>query len=233
MKYLFTLFSLGIAITASGQEGYLINLKGDSIFGKIDVYRATYYDGVNVKNETGKQEFKAFQIQSLKIGSDVYEPVNYRNRKVIGKVLSKGALSYYEVSPTEGAMFSERIIYKNGEALLHTSLGFRKRMVPYLSDCETVASKIQDKELGFADIEEIMRLYNQCDLVAAVEEKEDTSDSVNNEDLANFSQLLLDITTKLKNGEEVPNYMIEALSKYSEISIDDQVDDLLRSLKKN
>lgn len=229
MKYFFTLLLIGTATLVSGQNDYLINLKGDSIFGKIDIYRDTYYDGINVKTSEGKKVFKAFQIKEAKVDSDLYEPINYRNRKVIGKVLAKGRLSYYAVIPEDQVVFADRILYKEDQSFLLASISFRKRIAEFVSDCDDLFQRIKNKELGYADIDEIVRIYNND----CMETKVIANDVPDNTELISFAQLLLDITSKIDKDEEVPNYMIDALSKYSEMSLDDQVEELLKSLKKN
>ncbi|WP_462251878.1 hypothetical protein [Ekhidna sp.] len=229
MKFLLSLLFVGIVYTASAQNEYLVTLNGDTITGKIEIYRDSHYDGIDIKNDEGKKTYKAFQVQSLAIDSEIYEPINYRNRKAIGKVISKGNLTYYLAIPENETTFKDRIFYKDGNAFQISAINFKKRAAEFLNDCPEVSAKIENKELKFGDLDQIVAQYNECE----DSQPESVSNNISSNDLANFAQLLLDISSKVENGEDVPSYMIKALEEYSQTSLDQQVQSLLSELKKN
>lgn len=219
-------------LTASlvkAQNGYLVTLEGDSIFGEVNFARATYYDEVKIKHQNGNKTYKALIVKCVVKDGEIYEPINYNNRRTIAKLLTKGTLSYYAIRPESKVQYTDRVLYKDGEALPLSSIGFRGNAINFLSDCQTLKFKLEERELGFTDIDEIINIYN-----SSCGKDEETPVIVTDyKRLIDFSQLLFDITTKLENGENVPDYMIDALDNYSDISIDSEVKGLLVELKKN
>ncbi|WP_421764518.1 hypothetical protein [Ekhidna sp.] len=229
MKHLLIVLMISLATIVQAQNGYLVTLEADSIFGEISILRATNFDEVKIKHANGKQEFKAFKIKMVVKDGETFEPINYANRKTIAKVLAKGTLSYYAVRPENKVQYTERVLYKDDQSLPISSIGFRANAIEFLSDCQTVAFKLEEKELGFTNIEDIVRIYNS----SCGSDKETSTIANHYKELINFSQLLFDITSKIENGERVPKYMTEALEKYSDISVDEKVKGLLSALKED
>lgn len=229
MRQLLTGLLFIVTLCVNGQNGYLVTLEGDSIYGEISISQGVYYDEVKVKYDKGKEIYKAFRLKTVVKNGEVFETVNYNNRKTLGKLLTKGTLSLYAVRPKDQSQYTERIFYKDGNALQLSSIGFRGSAADFLADCEFVALKLKGRELSYTDIDEVITIYNsKCGTA------EETPVIVtDNKQLISFSQLLFDITSKLENGEEVPTYMIEALEKYSDVSIDSKVQELLKTLKEN
>ncbi|MEP1035063.1 hypothetical protein [Ekhidna sp.] len=229
MKHVLSLLLISLTYFVEGQEGYLITLDGDSTVGEIKITQGMYYDEVKIKTNAGREMHKAFKLKSIMIDNEVYEPINYNKRKTIAKVLAKGDLSFYAVRLENNTQYTERVLYKNNNALVVSSIGFRGSVADFLDDCVILTLKIKGRELGYSDIDEIIDFYNnRCEPQAI-----DPAIEADTKAIINFSQLLFDITSRLENGEDVPDYMIEALEKYSAVSLDAEIKNLLSTLKKN
>ena len=181
------------------QESYLITLKNEKIYGNIGFTRNNFYDEIQIKNDDGRRTYKAYQIESANVDGDLYEPITYNNRKVIGKVITKGKLNRYLVMSEGSNGFNTEILFKDSEkSLLVSNLGFRKRLIDFLKDCPSLSQKIENKEIPVSNLERITKEYNQnCGrentrpLIMASKTQEETN-------LVDFAQLILDINNKEK-----------------------------------
>lgn len=240
MKHLIAGILLVFSFVSYSQNDYLVTIQGDSLSGDINITQGPYYDEVKIKSGKQKELYKAYQLSIVSKDGELYETINYINRKVMAKILSKGTLSLYAVRPLDKSQYTERVFYKDGKALGLSSIGFRGSTMEFLKDCEFLFLKLDDRTYSYNDIDEVVRVYNEkC---GNASKKQSPAEPVMAEvpqkisdykQLINLSQLLLDVTTKLEKDEEVPTYMIEALEKYSDVSIDSKVQELLKTLKEN
>lgn len=230
MKYLVTALLIGSSILVKGQDDYLVTLKGDTTFGEISIFQSTYYDEVQVKFNKKKEVFKAFQLQSVLMNDKPFEPINHNNKRIMAQAISKGKLSLYTIRPEDGNSYTERVLYKQEKSFLITNISFRKRIAVFLDDCPSLIDRIKAKELGSTDIDEIMQIYNSCEQSVEIPSEEPTD---RNAELISFSRLLYDVTSKLEKGEDIPDYMVEALEKYASYSIDEELKKFLLELKKD
>ncbi|MEO9872042.1 hypothetical protein [Ekhidna sp.] len=224
----FALIILGF-FYAQAQEDFLVTVKKDTIYGQIDFRQSTFYDEIEVKSDDGKKTFKAYQIELAIRKGEIYKPVSYGNKKAIGKLIKEGRLSQYLFrSDGENAFINEVLVKSDNETLLVSNIGFKKRLIKFLSDCEELSSKISNKELGASDLDKIINIYNN-----------DCEEEVKKIDIAkkDFSQiteladLLKDITGKLNAGEQIPSYMVEALERHSNTNVNLKIKELLEHVK--
>ncbi|WP_436515436.1 hypothetical protein [Ekhidna sp. To15] len=162
MKYFVTALLIGSSILVKAQEDFLVTLKGDSTFGEITIFQSTFYDEVQVKSKKSKELFKAFQIQSVMMNGERFEPINHNNKRIMALLISKGYLSLYAVRPEDSKSYRERVLYKDEKSFLIPNISFRKKIVAFLDDCPTLTDRIKGKELGLSNIDEIINIYNSC-----------------------------------------------------------------------
>ncbi|MEQ8905935.1 hypothetical protein [Ekhidna sp.] len=211
-----------IPLTSRAQSDFLVTLERDTIYGQISFTQERYYDEVVIRTQSGKENFKAYQIISATLTGDIYQPITFNNKKIIGKLLNKGFLSHYAIKQDGGNTFDTNVLIKvGGETLIVPNIGFRKKVAEFVGDCETLSNRILDKEFGVTDLGQIVQEYNQgCQ-----------NEYENYRDLIDLSNLILEITSKLEKNENIPGHMIESLKEASKKSINIQVLSLLESIK--
>jgi len=220
-------FLICLASPAFSQEDYLITLKGDSIAGKIEFTQGDFFDEVVIKTDDGKKKYKAFQLARIAKGGDFYEPVDYLQKKMVGKVVVKGPVSFYRVRSEGSFQFNSEIFSKqSGETLGISNIGFRKKTKAFFSDCPSLVEKLENGEFSSGKLEEIVTFYNSGNCVIPEEEPKESD----NPSLADLADLIKDIENKIEKGEPVPSYMIQALEGFKEINLSSMVDAYIEAL---
>jgi len=162
MRTILILASVVMANLLFGQQDYILTLEKDTLYGRVSIEPNTYYDEVVISNDEGKYRLKVYQVIHVKFDGDIYDPIIFRNKKVFGKRLVRGALSHYMVRSEDNSVyFDEIFLKKNGESLVISSLGFKKRTAAFLSDCEVVSEKITNRELKYSNRSTIVEAYNE------------------------------------------------------------------------
>ena len=218
---------------AIAQEDFVVTLENDSIKGKVGFTRRSYYDEVEVRNDDGKQTFKAYQIISADKDGTKYFPITYKNRRTIGKVVTKGGLSHYLVMAEGINGFGNAILVREDGAVLQVSnIGFKKRLIEFLRSCPIVAEKIENKEIPASDLDTILPLYNsECSNIPPAQEVADIQKTAESNQLSDFAQLIIDIQSKIDAGEKVPSYMIDALKSTDSSAIQEDLQALIKKLE--
>ncbi len=158
--FFFILIGMNMRLTQA-QEDFVVTNKKDTIKGKVGFTQRSFYDIVDVRNDGGKQTFKAYQIIYASKDGSQYHPITFNNRRVIGKVINAGHLSHYLVMEEGSNRFENAILLKeDGSALQISYVGFRKRLMEFLKSCPAVVDKIKSKELAASDLEKILSSYN-------------------------------------------------------------------------
>lgn len=186
---LLTVF-LFITISLYGQKdfenGYVVNLKNDTLYGKIkDIKHEPFpkiYKKIRFKEEGShfKKKYSPNQIIGYKAGERVYESIGIERKshllrtlylitstrqKSFLRVVHKGNLSYYHWEYIDNEFNSLDYIplfHKEGttEMVRATQgiLGLKKKVLSeYFSDCPELVEKIEKKEIKTP--EDIMELY--------------------------------------------------------------------------
>ncbi len=215
MKIIYTFLFLFLSIVVQAQSDYVLTLKGDTVYGTITIVPDKLYDKIISKNEDGKQEFKAYQISTVRINDEFYDPITYLNRKVMGLRVIRGPLSLYKIRPeNEYEFYKELLVKENQETSEVPMIGFKRVMLNFLPACEELQQKINDKEFVKNDIEKIVAFYNSSCQGLKKPVKKLVKAAKPNSSLPDLATLVLDIQNKKQAGEEIPSYMVKALQAY-------------------
>ncbi|NQZ74830.1 MAG: hypothetical protein HRT61_01785 [Ekhidna sp.] len=226
----FFLFALLLITYCSvfSQEDYLVTFEGDTLTGKINFRRENVFDLASIKTSNGRKEFRSYQTRSAKKGEKIYLPLVYQNRNVFGEVISNDIIGRFYVMAEGGNQFRDEILVKRDKSTMSfTSLGLRKRLAAFLSDCPFVVKKLEKKEIQASDIETVISIYKeQCSNQSSLLKAQVETDN----ELFEFAQLIIDIQQKLDADQDIPKYMIDALRRTEIQGLENKIDKLLSQL---
>lgn len=225
MKNIFYFLLILFSSLTYSQTDYLITLKGDTIHGEISISSQKFYDLATVKTESGKREFKSFLVHAVSRDGLFLDPVSYENKQVFAQRLILGPVSLYLVKTEGSPDYNQAYLVKStGKALVVPNISFRKITAEFFEDCDNIASRIESKELGKNEIEQIVTDYNKgCD----------PSIPANGLKLKNSNKLLKlytiisSIEDKKNHGKPVPKDLINALEDYKTESLNNLIDSYL------
>jgi len=214
----------------SAQDDYLVTLKGDTIVGSMEIFSENFYDKVVVSNDNESEDYKAFQVKSIFKDGDFLEPVAFQNRKVFGKRLVEGSLSHYLVKSEGSYEYNVDLLAKSTDETLQVSnIGFRKRLMDFVSNCSSLYDQLEEKEIAANDLDQVLSTYNtECGKkeIKMIVKKKVTP----KKNLVQLNTLLNDILQKQKNGEPIPSYMTEALESYKKNNLSDLIESFLQGV---
>lgn len=251
MKAFCLLIIIGISLTTSiaQDQEYVINLKSDTIYGKVII--STYQGALQhviIKKGKQKTTLKVYQTKSVFTKKGIYHPLKIKGQYQFALLEKAGHLSLYKYSGDPDlislSFVTPILLKKSGEYLEVPNIRFKKQLVKFLSECETVMIKIETKEYGRSNIEEIINEYNQCisdntskrnselkkaerninkaDQITQIKEAVSNSSKIDNK--SEVIEMLNDVQERFQNGREVPKYLIgalkEKLSQESKLSQD-------------
>lgn len=258
MKRLFTLLLIiSISYTAYGQD-WLVTLSGDTLRGEVQLLPSGNLPYALVKNDSGKEKVELLNIRNIyRQNIGLIKPMKVGESYKFAHLVKEGYLSLLRYSNDDRLDdFAFNVLQKlDGQTIEVPGLiGFRKTMGDFLGDCPVVAEKIEAKELGRKDIDQIVDEYNGC-----IQNKETfiTGQQVNtqkiesspvNTELKNLlsdfetllkysaqvenrtdaQQMFSDLSNKLENGQSVPNYLISGLREA--VSKDEKLKELLEKI---
>jgi hypothetical protein len=247
---LFILFiSLGLSTIVSAQD-WVITTKQDSIYGKINIELAmTAYEEIVIKTDEGKQRLKAYQFIEFSNDGTTYQTVKLDGKYRIMKLEKEGYLSLYRYRQDGAFDFGTQYLLKSGgEGLLIPNLTFKKAIMKYLNDCSKIEQGFENGDYKKSEIHKLIDDYNNCitknskitkieivdkeiiesrelNLIDAIKSKIDASET-------ELHSLLIDIKTKLREGNAIPGYLKSALKEQTEgmSVIKTEVEELLKSI---
>jgi hypothetical protein len=238
MKRLFLLLIMTCPFLTHGQSNYAVTVKGDTLRGEIQLMTYDLQDRIVVIRNKKKENFTSLQAPTLYLDSVLYKVQRLENGYRYMQVLKTGFLSLYGFRQKNQFGFDGRMLIKmDGSRLEVPNIGFKKQLSEFLIDCDVLAEKIRNSELGRKDLDEIIKLYNECAetkktiqsiTTAAISEPNKASSQqvlaleklvtrVRGAGLPNqkdVDDLLADMATKLNNQQKIPNYQIGALKEY-------------------
>lgn len=222
------------------QNDYVVTIHRDTIRGEVQILLPSErYEEVTIKNDEGTQRFKAFQF--LEVGKDslVYRTVKFGEIYKIMQLDKEGYLSLLSFRSNGSYAFGAKyLLKKTGDGIEVPTLLFKKLMSDFLSDCEEVEKKIEDKTYKRNDLEQVVEHYNKCIQSQTQDMYADTSEdkkvkpkkvseptpagakieaikkklqTIRSGEAPELMVLLNDIESKLANDEKVPGYMLSAL----------------------
>lgn len=244
-----------------GQNDYVVTAQRDTLRGEVQILLPSErYEEITLKNDNDTKRFKAFQFIEFGKDSLVYRSVKLGELYRIMQMEQAGYLSLLSFRSDGNYTFGSKYLLKNtGEGTEVPTLLFKKIMSDFLSDCEEVEAKIEDKTYKRNDLEQIVAHYNSCiqsqtqELYTTPAEKNvkpakvsETSpagikldaikkklQTIRSSEAPELMVLLNDIEAKLANNEKVPSYMLSALeeqaSKFNDVKA--EVTELVELLK--
>ncbi len=236
MKKWMLVLGLGIFVQIShAQSDYVITAKGDTLRGEAKILTYDIIDRVQITSDKKKKLLTATEAKTLYIDNKFYKTVSYENRYRYMQVLKTGEyLSLYGFRMDKQFAYDGRYLMKRfGEGIEIPNLTFKKTMLEFLKDCESVSAQIKSGDLGRKDIDTLLVLYNAC-IENNVKQKESSGSVVNASETSlpaieslrgkieasalaskkDVLDLIRDIDTKVKAGQSVPNYLTEGLKGY-------------------
>jgi hypothetical protein len=234
VQVLFILVCLiGYGITCA-QSDYIVDLKGDTLRGKVKYMNFTTDKKIQFTNAEGKKStYTIIQARAFSMDGEVYHPVRTANGYNYMKLVKGGYLSmYYFQLPNQVTWNGTYLLKKDGNGMEMPTLTFKKQMTKFLSECTAVTSRITLGELGKNDINAIIDQFNACiqdhSAVPVVQTtvqptvqpvKAESWTQLENEvkslndfgDKTNALDMIAEIKTKLSKGEKVPNFLLEGI----------------------
>jgi hypothetical protein len=236
-------------VGAAAQTDYAITAKGDTVRGDLKLLSYDLLDRLQVGSGRDKILFKAFEVREAVLDNERYRPVLWDNAYRLMKVIKDGYLSMLAFRLPNQTMFDGRMLMKkDGSKVELPNLAFKKIVASFVTECESVETKIKDGTLGRKDIDAIIDEFNEC--IAgrtALAKREARVDISLVDQLAAFQKqvetaavakdaqdMLADILDKVKQKGEVPNYLVEAFrsSLAAQPALQTQWDALYAKIKK-
>lgn len=235
MKKLILTAILGILFHVSFcQSDYVITVKGDTLYGTPKILSYDIVDRVQLIADKKKKTYTAIEVKEVYLKNEIYHSIRHNDRYVYMKLLKSGYLSLYGFRIEKQFAYDGRYLVKrDGGALEVPNLAFKKSMVEFMQDCQSVSDQIKSGELGRKKIDTLIDLYNNCidentrqkamtnTTVAADEISlpalEDLRAKIEKSDLSSKQDvldLIKDIDGKVKSNQAIPNYLIEGLKGY-------------------
>ncbi|MEL7002294.1 MAG: hypothetical protein AAFN93_06115 [Bacteroidota bacterium] len=251
-KLIFILYFVFFALTSRAQDGYIITTSADSLTGKINLLLpGKYHDEIFIKTDTDKKRLKSYQIKRMVIGENIYHTVKILDRYRFMLLQIGGYASLYKYRADQSYQFNTPyLVKKDGYGIEVPNFNFKKAIGDFVSDCEEVNRKVNDKTYKKSNIEELVKDYNNCITSGDVYKFDQAQESkksdefnilteiINEAKAANPTSelvtLLTDIKSKMEKGESIPKYLRSALKDQTKgiPDLKDQVKELLDKLPK-
>lgn len=252
---IYIILSLIFSQAAYAQD-WLVTTSADTLKGEIAIeLPMERYEEFTLKNDEGKQRFKAYQVIEFEHKGQKYKTVKHAGVYRIMLVESDGYLSQFKYRADQGFEFSSIFLLKtDGESLEVSNLTFKRSLSNFLEDCQTVVDGLENKKYKRADLDQIVIDYNACidkktsnalanentpkapvqvtqvnhpgiSIIESIQKKIDNSGDLN--------AMLNDIKSKLTKGENVAGYLKSALKEQAagQENIVEEVDQLLETIK--
>ena len=253
MRFSIYIILLLILSPAAYAQDWLVTTSADTLKGEIEIeLPMERYEELTLKNDEGKQRFKAYQVIEFEHNGQKYKTVKHAGVYRIMLVDSEGYLSQYRYRVDQGYEFASVFLMKtDGESLEISNLTFKRSLSKFLDDCQSVVDGLTNKKYKRADLDQIVSDYNACieKKTSKVQVTENTSKSptqVDHPGIAIIESILMkidnsgdlyamlnDIKSKLSSGEKVAGYLKSALKEQAadQENIKEEVDQLLETIK--
>lgn len=230
-------------------QDYLVTTKMDTVRGKLSISSYATIDKVLVTQpQKKKTEYPATSIFSIFQDSTFYQTVRVPDAYRIMRIGKTGPVSLCYARQSPGTPFDvPYLVKRTGASMQVTVIRFRKSVSTFLSDCSRIGEMIEREELGRKDLDRIIDEYNRCinkqtsqpflitenPLLSALSKmnKRFEADTSAPSDAVD---ILKDIYGKVKDGKEVPHYLIEGLKNAlgNRADYQEDLEALLKLLKK-
>ncbi|NOT76723.1 MAG: hypothetical protein HOP08_17490 [Cyclobacteriaceae bacterium] len=213
-------------------QDYAVTQKNDTLRGKVQIQGYDIIDRVDVVQPDKKSHFTCIQLKSVFIKGETYTPVKsvegaYRMMKLI----RSGFLSLYKARrPNSYVYENDYLVKKDGTAMEVPGLYFKKVLMTYLGDCQSVSDKIKSEELKRKDIDKVVEEYNKClqapkitepvvtvittnPTLEAIKKLQDRIEVSSLSTKKDASDILKDLAQKTAANQPIPNYLLEGLKE--------------------
>jgi hypothetical protein len=207
-------------------QDYLVTTKMDTIMGKLSISSYPTMDKVLVSQPQKKKvEYPCPYIYSIFLDSAFYQTVRVPEAYRIMRIGKTGPVSLCYARQSAGSPFDiPYLVKRTGESMQITAIRFRKSITTFLNDCPRVGDIIEKEQLGRKDLDRIIDEYNRCiyqqtpNSFAVTESKALSALSKMNQRFQKDAtvptdavDILKDIYGKVKDGKQVPNYLLDGL----------------------
>lgn len=234
MKYIpVSLLFMVLMHSTYAQESQIITTKLDTLIGKVNIAFGDQYndDAVSVKRNKKKERYLAYEVSTIILeDSSVLLPIKMDGRYQFVKLIQNGSslklYGFNDLMSTRNNFEFKMFVRADGSICKIGNLGFKKRILQFLSQCNIVSNKIMNDTYGKNDLIKIAQEYNACthkerrviDNVV-VEEKDATKmdgliAAINNSDLEGREELLdmlIDVKSKMTSQKTIPSYLENAI----------------------
>lgn len=235
IQVIFILICVLCFSVANGQRDYMVLTKGDTLYGKVKhlSYGAEQSVQIEVEGQKKKAVYPMLQVRAFKISDDHYHLIRTSTKYIYMKLLSSGYLSLYAFQFDGQNIWNGRYLYKtDGNGMEVPTIGFKKKMTEFLSECPVLVADIESGSLNRNDLDSILTKFNACILrnsnysnkeaptvtknttsVSVWEELESAIKNANVEDKESVLEMVTEAKSKSVNGEKIPNFLKDALQK--------------------
>ncbi|MEO1053251.1 MAG: hypothetical protein AAFX87_21645 [Bacteroidota bacterium] len=184
-RLILTFTLLAIFATSNGfcqsDNGYVVTLKNDTIRGRLknfgEIKSCNKVDLVD--NKKARRKYKPKHLKAYQIDNSIYvtqraeRPLKLGSALVFMKLVVDGDVRLFRyhyfaqtggAGPNQPSISTPEIDYyleRDGKLTLVRSLGFKKSMSIYFRDNRELIKLIQNKDLKYRNMEEIVRIYNE------------------------------------------------------------------------
>jgi len=236
MLKMFLIILCGLfAGSVSGQD-FVVTLKNDTLRGSARILSYDVIDRIeiHVNSDKKKTSFTAVQVKSMGINKEIFNPIRTDKGYRMMKLVASGYVSRYQARSSSNAYDTDYLVRSDGSSTEIPNISFKKIMIDFLKDCNSIKQTIETKDYKRKDLDELLNAYNLCienqtsqipSSVPMVSEKDPTVSALytlrdkltKDTELRNQKDALdvtNDITTKVKNNQKVPNYLLEGLRDF-------------------
>jgi hypothetical protein len=233
-------------------QDYVVSAKGDTLLGSVKPLTYGNEKKVQLTADKKKTIYSLFQVRAFSYNNEIYHPVKMATGYTFMKLVKPGYLSLYAFQqPNQVSYDGLFLVKRDGASLEVPNLTFKKLMTSFLKDCETVADKIDNGDLGKRQLNDIIEAYNVCietrtvDHSKVITRQQEQNKTVNAWDVleekvkskSDFKgkedaiEMISEIKSKIKREEKVPNFMIDGLkSSLAETDLSTELQSALNEL---
>jgi hypothetical protein len=241
-----------LAYQCVNAQDYLVLAKGDTLEGQIKPFMGFEQKIQLIAADKKKNTYPIYQVKSYHYKGDDYHTVRNERGYAFMKIITPGYLSLYAFQVENQTTYDGRFLFKKDGTFLEVpNLNFKKLMIKFLKDCEAVAGKIDNGDLGKRELLNIVDEYNACiegrtkEATVAVAQKQeqikksnvwdDLEEKVKTqsdfEGKSDALEMITEIKGKILKSEKVPNFLIEGLkNSLAPADVDAELEMALREL---
>lgn len=231
--HIFLMIIILLVYKCAGAQDFVVTSKSDTLYGEVKPLLYGVEKKVQLQQEGKKKVvFPIFQVRSFVYRGETYQPVKGPDGYTFMKLQKAGYLSLYTYQLPNQITFDGYYLLKmDGKGTEVPNISFKKAMEKFLSDCPSVAEKIDRGDLSKKDLNTIIDEYNACidnvtiDHTKVIADRteatrilgpwdtleEKVKAEADFEGKANALEMIAEIKGKVTRSEKVPNFLIEGL----------------------